>query len=86
MKAHRFERPEIGQKLKGLSKNCDFFYGHATRITDTSFIKNGAVAQLGERHVRNVQVGGSIPLCSTNDFNGLDEQSGAQGEKPLLAR
>lgn len=26
--------------------------------------KNGAVAQLGERYVRNVQVGGSIPLCS----------------------
>ena len=25
----------------------------------------GAVAQLGERYVRNVQVGGSIPLCST---------------------
>ncbi len=26
--------------------------------------KNGAVAQLGERYVRNVQVSGSIPLCS----------------------
>ena len=26
---------------------------------------DGAVAQLGERYVRNVQVGGSIPLCST---------------------
>ena len=25
----------------------------------------GAVAQLGERYVRNVQVGGSIPLSST---------------------
>lgn len=25
----------------------------------------GAVAQLGEHHVRNVGVGGSIPLCST---------------------
>ncbi len=24
----------------------------------------GAVAQLGERYVRNVQVSGSIPLCS----------------------
>ncbi len=29
------------------------------------FVDAGAVAQLGERHVRNVQVGGSIPLCST---------------------
>ena len=27
----------------------------------------GAVAQLGERYVRNVQVGGSIPLCSTGE-------------------
>jgi hypothetical protein len=26
----------------------------------------GAVAQLGERDVRNVEVRGSIPLCSTN--------------------
>ena len=26
---------------------------------------NGAVAQLGEHHVRNVGVGGSNPLCST---------------------
>jgi hypothetical protein len=25
----------------------------------------GAVAQLGERGVRNAEVGGSIPLCST---------------------
>ena len=28
-------------------------------------MKFGAVAQLGERYVRNVQVGGSSPLCST---------------------
>jgi four helix bundle protein len=27
---------------------------------------SGAVAQLGERYVRNVQVGGSSPLCSRN--------------------
>jgi hypothetical protein len=27
---------------------------------------NGAVAQLGERDVRNVEVRGSIPLCSTS--------------------
>jgi hypothetical protein len=26
----------------------------------------GAVAQLGERYVRNVEVRGSIPLCSTS--------------------
>lgn len=28
----------------------------------------GAVAQLGERIVRNDKVRGSIPLCSTNDL------------------
>jgi hypothetical protein len=27
-------------------------------------LRNGAVAQLGERCVRNAQVGGSNPLCS----------------------
>ncbi len=27
----------------------------------------GAVAQLGERHVRNVQVEGSSPFCSTKE-------------------
>ena len=31
----------------------------------------GAVAQLGERDVRNVEVRGSIPLGSTNYINGL---------------
>ena len=35
------------------------------RYAICGFVGNGAVAQLGERHVRNVQVGGSIPLCST---------------------
>ena len=31
-----------------------------------NLVKIGAVAQLGERHVRNVEVRGSIPLGSTN--------------------
>jgi hypothetical protein len=31
----------------------------------------GAVAQLGERLVRNEEVSGSIPLSSTNIFGGL---------------
>ena len=30
-----------------------------------NLVKIGAVAQLGERHVRNVEVRGSIPLGST---------------------
>jgi hypothetical protein len=29
------------------------------------FIRNGAVAQLGERQNRTLEVGGSTPLCST---------------------
>lgn len=29
------------------------------------FARNGPVAQLGERHVRNVEVVGSIPIRST---------------------
>ena len=28
------------------------------------FIRDGALAQLGERKVRNLEVRGSIPLCS----------------------
>ena len=39
------------------------------RITDTFFIKNGAVAQLGERQNRTLEVGGSTPLCSTKFLN-----------------
>ena len=37
-------------------------FGAALRST-----KFGAVAQLGERQNRNLEVGGSIPLCSTRD-------------------
>ena len=33
-------------------------------------LKRGAVAQLGERRVRNAEVVGSTPICSTN-FLGL---------------
>jgi hypothetical protein len=36
-------------------------------------VVNGAVAQLGERQNRTLEVGGSTPLCSTNDLNWLDE-------------
>jgi hypothetical protein len=35
-----------------------------------AILSDGAVAQLGERHVRNVQVGGSSPLCSTKNERG----------------
>ena len=31
----------------------------------------GGVAQLGERYVRNVEVGGSIPLTSTKFFSSI---------------
>ena len=36
----------------------------------------GAVAQLGERLVRNEEVSGSIPLSSTKSINNLDRKSG----------
>jgi hypothetical protein len=36
----------------------------------------GAVAQLGERLVRNEEVSGSIPLSSTIEINNLGSKSG----------
>ncbi len=30
-----------------------------------AYLTSGAVAQLGERYVRNVEAVGSIPICST---------------------
>ena len=41
------------------------------RLGDHVRRARGAVAQLGERDVRNVEVRGSIPLGSTKIFNGL---------------
>ena len=55
---------------------------------------DGAVAQLGERDVRNVEVRGSIPLCSTNLFQirglgeakpGLRSRSVARATLPTTA-
>ena len=34
-------------------------------------LSDGAVAQLGERQNRTLEVGGSTPLCSTKDYEGL---------------
>ena len=34
----------------------------------TDCIREGAVAQLGERQVRNLEVVGSIPICSTKFY------------------
>src|SRR5438445_12511761 len=42
---------------------------------------NGAVAQLGERDVRNVEVRGSIPLCSTILLRAIASQACA-GSRP----
>ena len=50
------------------------------------FVDAGAVAQLGERQNRTLEAGGSIPLCSTNDFNWLDEYSGTTLAKPVFMR
>ncbi len=37
----------------------------------SAVLSNGAVAQLGERQNRTLEVGGSTPLCSTNDYKRL---------------
>ena len=41
-----------------------FHYSNCER-SELSSVDDGDVAQLGERYVRNVQVGGSNPLIST---------------------
>ena len=41
------------------------FESHSLRH---NWIRIGAVAQLGERQVRNLEVVGSIPICSTTSF------------------
>lgn len=40
------------------------------------FNTRGDVAQLGERHVRNVEVVGSIPIISTRKIEGLSAIGG----------
>jgi hypothetical protein len=47
----------------------------------STFLKGefGAVAQLGERYVRNVQAGGSIPLCSIKVNNWQRAKRGVSG-------
>src|SRR4030095_2763492 len=38
-------------------------------LESRAHFSDGAVAQLGERRVRNAEVEGSIPFCSTITFN-----------------
>ena len=40
---------------------------HESRV---ALFDHGAVAQLGERQNRTLEVGGSSPLCSTSHFSG----------------
>jgi hypothetical protein len=44
----------------------------------------GAVAQLGERLVRNEEVSGSIPLSSTKSFHSLLQRRGNQISVEIL--
>ena len=37
----------------------------------SAVLYNGAVAQLGERQNRTLEADGSIPFCSTNNYEGL---------------
>ncbi len=43
----------------------DFSHPHELRIAFSIEMDDGAVAQLGERRVRNAKAVGSIPICST---------------------
>ena len=47
----------------------------ADKITEQSFQPHGAIAQLGERIVRNDEVVGSIPTSSTNHFKSMRTQA-----------
>ena len=56
---------------KKIAVRCFISTGEAkkTSVSLATFF-DGAVAQLGERGVRNAKVSGSIPLSSTNHFRG----------------
>ena len=60
----QFTQTSIAARLSGLLTRCRA--DHTSRI-----LWNGAVAQLGERVVRNDEVRGSIPLGSTIKINYL---------------
>ena len=69
---------KIYNKYNNLARNR--IVGLMDKSSSHSIIRfNGAVAQLGERNVRNVEVEGSIPFRSTNlhsaqaneDFRGI---------------
>ncbi len=61
------------------------------RIVENMRSQGGGVAQLGEHHVRNVGVEGSIPFSSTTFLHfsiqtmvaGIEPASGADGREPL---
>lgn len=63
-----------GPLKNGTQKSCTHVdslkwqeYTTFSRLTGTPPDRNGDVAQLGERSVRNAEVRGSIPLISTRD-------------------
>ena len=45
-----------------------FFFDGEKRQAEYNVLQGGGVAQLGEHHVRNVGVEGSIPFSSTTSF------------------
>lgn len=55
-----YQSAEIGLSFR-LRQNCTAIHASSTIVQKT----HGAVAQLGERYVRNVEAGGSTPLRST---------------------
>ena len=50
---------------------CTVTVGSNPTLSAIQLNPDGAVAQLGERQVRNLEVVGSIPICSTISFPDL---------------
>ena len=62
---------EFFEEKKQLGRTIWLYY-----VCRPKLAKYGAVAQLGERHVRNVEVVGSIPICS------IKIRAGSFGRRP----
>ncbi len=63
-------------------KNTGDCIGKALQISSATQI--GAVAQLGERRVRNAKVGSSILLRSTKKLEGPDMFPGTAGPREVI--
>src|SRR3989338_6704207 len=85
---------QMGQGQTGQGQKCPTLPRRnvACGMLDTSQVSRkilfgwGAVAQLGERVVRNDEVVGSIPICSTKALPRLDSCRSAKPDRGLNRR